>query len=163
VRNRLTQKRLPGKDWEYIVYNKLDQVVATQDAVQSAKTPQQWTVSRYDRLGRVVTTGLYAYGSVANSDNRAAVQNQANGFSTLWETPTGTAANFGYTAVSFPATLTTTLTVNYYDGYTFDGTNPYTFTDRSSMIMGLATGSQTNVLGTSNMLRTVSYYDDDHC
>jgi RHS repeat-associated protein len=159
-RNRLTQKRLPGKDWEYLVYNTLDQVVATQDAVQRAKSPQEWTVARYDGLGRVVVTGIYAYGSPIGTDNRAAVQTQANGFTTLWETPTGTTVNFGYTAASFPASLTTTLSVNYYDDYTFSGSNPYPFAAGTNMTKGLATGSLTGVLGTTNMLLRVNYYDD---
>ena len=33
-RNRLVEKKIPGKEWEYIIYNKLDQPVLTQDAVQ---------------------------------------------------------------------------------------------------------------------------------
>ncbi|WP_223150969.1 DUF6443 domain-containing protein, partial [Flavobacterium ajazii] len=31
-RNRLIEKKLPGKDWEYLVYDKLDRLVLTQDA-----------------------------------------------------------------------------------------------------------------------------------
>ncbi|MCQ6956398.1 hypothetical protein [Mucilaginibacter aquariorum] len=47
-RNRLTQKKLPGKDWMYIIYNKLGQVVATHDAIQRGKPAQKWTITRYD-------------------------------------------------------------------------------------------------------------------
>jgi RHS repeat-associated protein len=158
-RNRLTQKKLPGKGWEYIVYNKLDQVVATQDANQRGKTTPEWTVTRYDALGRVVITGTYNYGTTG-ADVRATVQTQGNGFSTLWETPTGTSANYGYTTASFPGTVNTILSVNYYDNYTFAGSNPYPFSGGSSMTTGQPTGSLTNVLGTPSMLWSVSYYDD---
>ena len=38
---------------------------------------------------------------------------------------------------------------------------PYTGTDATKMARGLLTASRVNVLGTSNMLWTVNYYDDD--
>lgn len=158
-RNRLTQKKLPGKGWEYMVYNKLDQVVATQDANQRGKTTPEWAVIRYDALGRVVITGTYNYGATG-AEVRAEVQTQANAQTTLWETPTGTSANYGYTTASFPTTVNTTLSVNYYDDYSFAGANPYPYPAGSNMTKGLATGSLTNVLGTTSMLWSVSYYDD---
>jgi len=55
-RNRLIQKKIPGKgtQWEYMVYNQLDQLVLSQDAVQ--RVTNQWTVIKYDALGRVIMT-----------------------------------------------------------------------------------------------------------
>ncbi|MES2063386.1 MAG: DUF6443 domain-containing protein [Bacteroidota bacterium] len=159
-RGRQTQKKLPGKGWEFIVYNKLNQVVATQDTVQRGKAPQEWTVTHYDALGRVVIAGIYQFGATANTNYRNTVQTQANGFTTLWETPTGTAANYGYTSASFPATMSTTLSVNYYDNYTFSGNNPYPFAGASALTKGMATGGLVNILGTTSMLTSVIYYDD---
>ncbi|MFD0766129.1 DUF6443 domain-containing protein [Mucilaginibacter lutimaris] len=158
-RGRLTQKKLPGRGWEYMVYNKLDQVVATQDAVQRNKTTPEWTITRYDAMGRVVMSGLYPYGS-SGADTRSVVQTQADGFTALWEAPTGSAAGNGYTAVTFPATVSTTLRVNYYDNYSFAGTNPYPYAGASALTKGLPTGTLVNVLGTGNMLLSVMYYDD---
>jgi len=51
-RRRLVKKKLPVKGWEFMVYNKLDQLVMTQDSVQRGVSPQQWTFSKYDDLGR---------------------------------------------------------------------------------------------------------------
>lgn len=39
-RNRQTEKKLPGKGWEFMVYNKLDQVIFSQDANQRSQTTQ---------------------------------------------------------------------------------------------------------------------------
>ena len=50
------EKRIPGKGWEYIVYNKLDQPVMTQDAIMD--TNDQWLFTKYDALGRVAYTGM---------------------------------------------------------------------------------------------------------
>lgn len=163
-RNRLTQKKLPGKDWEYMVYNKLDQLVATQDANQRSKATQEWTISRYDALGRVVVTGTYNYGA-PGADVRSQVQLQANGFSKLWETPTGTAVDYGYTTQSFPTLVSTIFMVNYYDDYLFPE-NPYNPTVSNTLTKpkGLLTGTRTRVLNPDGtygpMLWGVNYYDD---
>lgn len=158
-RGRMTQKKLPGKGWEFIIYDKLNRVVATQDTIQRSKPTQEWTVMRYDALGRPVMTGIYQYGS-ALTNYRTAVQNLANAFTVFWETPTGTAANYGYTASSFPSAVASTLSVNYYDTYTFAGTNPYPFASASIATKGKPTGGLVNILGTSAMLMSVIYYDD---
>jgi RHS repeat-associated protein len=161
-RKRLTQKKLPGKDWDFFLYNKLDQIVGTQDGVQRGKAPQEWTVTRYDDMGRVVLTGIYIHpSSIGGTSYRSALQNNlVDTQTTLWETPTGTAANYGYTKATFPATITTTLSVNYYDDYSFAGTNPYPFAGASSLTKDKPTGGLVNVLGTTNMLMSVIYYDD---
>src|SRR5699024_5040077 len=71
-RNRLIEKQLPGKGREYIVYNKLDQPIMTQDANQKAKG--EWLFTKYDAFGRVV----YAGKDTSNSSTRDALQNSAN-------------------------------------------------------------------------------------
>ena len=54
-RNRLVEKKIPGKGWEYIVYDKLDRPVLTQDA--NLKAQNKWLFTKYDVFGRVVYTG----------------------------------------------------------------------------------------------------------
>ncbi|MCG8208405.1 type IV secretion protein Rhs, partial [Tenacibaculum finnmarkense genomovar finnmarkense] len=54
-RNRLVKKKIPGKGWEYIVYDKLDRPVLTQDA--NLNEQKKWLFTKYDILGRVAYTG----------------------------------------------------------------------------------------------------------
>jgi len=171
-RNRLTQKKLPGKGWEFMVYNKLDQVVMSQDANQRNKTPQEWTFTKYDALGRPVITGVYPHpGSTADASvsgpglaSLQYLQNYSNTQGTLWETrdPGNTAT--GYSNQATPqGTASAYLSVNYYDDYAIAGF-PAAYTppaNVSAQTKSLPTASKTNVLGTADMLWSVSYYDED--
>lgn len=157
--NRLIQKKLPGKGWEYVVYNKLDQPVLTQDAIQ--RLTNQWTVTKYDALGRVVMTGLWNAGAViAQSTLQANIYAAAQ-----WDTRDKTDVNIGYAISSYPA-ISSYLSISYYDDYSFSNITglPSVFntmpSGASSQTTGLLTGSKVNILGTTNMLWAVSYYDD---
>ncbi|WP_080776606.1 DUF6443 domain-containing protein [Chryseobacterium phocaeense] len=55
-RNRLVEKKLPGKGWESMVYDKQDRLVATQDAELRKKG--QWLYTKYDQFSRVIMTGI---------------------------------------------------------------------------------------------------------
>lgn len=164
MRNRLIQKRLPGKDWEYIVYNKLDQVIATQDAMQRGKAPQQWTFTKYDAMGRPAYQGIYQYpNSTPGTNYRAALQLTADGQSTLWERQQGTGT--GYSGGAWPqANILRYLQINFYDNYSFPS-NPYvpSISGTLSNPTGLPTASMTTVLlpdGTyGTMLWSINYYD----
>jgi len=161
-RNRLTQKKLPGKDWEYIVYNSLDQPVLSQDGNQ--RTNNQWAVTKYDGLGRVIMTGLWNAGSViAQSTLQSSIYAAAQ-----WDTRNYSDNTTGYSITSYPNTLSNILTVNYYDDYTNIPGMPTAYDQHSSyssMTTGLPTASSTAILladGTvsSSRLLNVHYYDD---
>ncbi len=123
-RNRLIEKKLPGKGWEYMVYDKQDRLIFTQDAnLASASNTfgaQGWLFTKYDQFGRVVYTGF-----VASTDGRAAVQNIVDTSTTIIsnnESRSGTALNYNginlyYTNNAFPSVITKLLSVNYYDTY----------------------------------------------
>ena len=157
-RNRLVEKKIPGKGWEYMIYDKLDQVVATQDANQ--RSSNQWVFTKYDVLGRVVLSGIYI-----NGGSRSTVQGVADGITTYWESR---GSNTTYSSVAFPTTVTSLLTVNYYDDYTFNTDPTYNFNtsqvyglSSTQSTKGLLTGSLVNILGGSQFLKTVSYYDNN--
>ena len=55
-RGRVVEKRLPGCGAEYLVYDRGDRVVMSQDGAQ--RVQQKWTTCRYDALGRLRMQGL---------------------------------------------------------------------------------------------------------
>jgi len=51
---QITEKRIPGKGFEYMVYDPAGRLVATQDS--SLRTQNHWILTRYDSLSRVTHT-----------------------------------------------------------------------------------------------------------
>jgi len=155
-RGRPIAKKLPGKGIEYKVYNKIDQMVASQDSNQRAKN--QWIIVKYDALGRMVMSGVFNNGNLPlTRDN---LQTQVDAQSVLWE-HRDNSENYGYThSNTYPATMDTVLTVNYYDDYNIPNLPYDHHLEFSLMTRSLLTASLVNVLGTNNMLWTVDYYDD---
>ncbi|GAA3655903.1 DUF6443 domain-containing protein [Flavivirga jejuensis] len=165
-RNRLVEKKIPGKGWEYIVYNKLNQPILTQDA--NLEEDDKWLFTKYDAFGRVAYTGMYSDGSFRTDlqDLADANSSQYVTKSSSYTTIAGTIIyydNGGYPTVAATDEL---HTINYYDDYTFDiesgvsetsyGIAPITNTK------GLATGSKVRVLDSSPVkwITTVTYYDE---
>ena len=149
---RLIEKKIPGKGWDYMVYNKLDQVVLTQDANQKQK--QQWSFIKYDAFGRVVITGLY-------HDIRVQSQLQSDlvNESVLYERRE---LGADYKNTSFPQSEIDILTINYYDDYRFPDNNfgePKESQASGERIKGLLTGTKIKNLGTGIMALKVNYYD----
>ena len=75
--NRLVEKKLPGKGWEFMVYDKQDRLVLTQDAMLRGTTnnfaKRGWLFTKYDQFGRVVYTGFFA-----NTATRETMQKSLN-------------------------------------------------------------------------------------
>ncbi|WP_158829403.1 DUF6443 domain-containing protein [Mucilaginibacter lacusdianchii] len=168
-RNRLIEKKLPGKGWDYVVYNALDQVVMSQDGIQRHKSPQEWTFTKYDALGRVILTGVWIddlHQNRADDNFRGDLQVIANTTTGQWESRDLGNTQTGYTNTAIPqGAISQYLTMNYYDDYTFPGVTtfgmaaPNSAIAQSANVRGLLTGTKLNVLGTTNMLLTVNYYD----
>ncbi|HJP63611.1 MAG TPA: RHS repeat-associated core domain-containing protein, partial [Mucilaginibacter sp.] len=176
-RNRLTQKKIPGKGWEFVIYNTLDQVVMTQDANQRNQAPQTWAVTKYDALGRVIITALYkSPGSVADTSKNSpdvtllnSLQNYYNATTNpKWENRNNSDPS-GYDNLSDPnyQSPLTYLTINYFDDYLAPN-EPTNYTAPAGATIqrrGLLTATKTAVLNTINnatpdMLWSVHYYDD---
>ncbi|UPT71587.1 MAG: RHS repeat-associated core domain-containing protein [Flavobacterium sp. JAD_PAG50586_2] len=155
-RNRLVKKKLPGKQWEYIVYNSQDKPVATGPAVYPFGDPSEgWLITKYDAFGRVAYTGWHKQDGIFD---RVVFQDAMDAAGSNWmevfsdTTPT-TIDSFelSYSNTVYPTTEITLLTVNYYDGYTYK--NAPTVLPGSvdgqpllTNAKGLATGSWVRVL-----------------
>lgn len=165
--NRLIEKKLPGKDWEYIIYDKADRPILTQDG--NLRTSKKWLFTKYDFLGRPVYTGDYTN---TVQLKRAAVQTLAdsspNKFETKQAVSTINGTTIYYSNLAFPnAADLNIFTINYYDDYNFDldgstaasavsyGITPIT------NAKGLTTGGKIRVLETNPVkwITNVVYYD----
>ncbi len=162
-RNRLVEKKIPGKGWEYIVYNKLDQPVLTQDAVQ--RLLNKWLFTKYDAFGRVAYTGEMTR-NISRTILQGYVTNTASQYVTKQSgSTTIDGTTIYYNNGAYPTGyITDILTINYYDNYTFDKVSgnsetAYGITPITNA-KGLATGSKVRVLTTNEWITTVTYYDD---
>ena len=158
-RRRLVEKKIPGKGWEYMVYNKNDQLILTQDAVQ--RVGKHWSYIRYNAFGDVVSTGIYTNTS---QTTRQQLQTLADASSRHWE-ERGSAAD--YPGNSFPVNgnggTVKQLVVNYYDDYSFSGASGLKVssgTTTTSKLKGLLTGSKVYKMDGSAPLLSVYYYDE---
>ncbi|WP_455678347.1 DUF6443 domain-containing protein [Sphingobacterium faecium] len=156
-KRRLIEKKIPGKGWEYLVYNRNDQLILNQDANQRGQ--QKWSYSKYDPFDRVTSTGIYTNTAV-DQTSREQVQALADAVTAQWETRSGTA----YTNTSFPSTAAQLLelTVNYYDDYSFKTItvlSASTGLDSTWMVKGLLTGSKVRQDDGTVPLLSVNYYD----
>ncbi|MBV7269213.1 hypothetical protein KCG49_08435 [Winogradskyella sp. WHY3] len=173
-RNRLIEKKIPGKGWEHIVYDKLDRPVLTQDA--NMRLNNQWLFTKYDAFGRVVYTGKHRYTPTAGTDNagRLELQDDLNAQTAHHEVRDVTAGimdniYLGYTNQSLPMDNLELLTVNYYDTYANLGLTGQLHKNDGDMVYdraidtnvkSLATASKVRVLDTDDWITSVTYYDD---
>ena len=110
-RGNQIESRLPGCSSVYMVYDKANRLVATQDGNQWKKN--KWTVNRYDAFGRL----LYSFITVntkINIDNAFANN-------TIHESYTGNSLTGGYSLSTnnVSVSIASMLSVNYYDNYNF--------------------------------------------
>jgi len=161
-KNRLVEKKIPGKGWEYIIYDNLDRPVLTQDAVQQSQ--KKWLYTKYDVFSRVICTGIYTHDfEISQSQMQSHFNSENNLPSEMYESKV--ASGSYYSNNNFPNTNIESLTNNYYDNYTFDragtGTTTTSYGETSTTrLKGLTTGSRVKVLGSNDWITTVSYYNE---
>ncbi|MEO1417827.1 MAG: DUF6443 domain-containing protein, partial [Bacteroidota bacterium] len=183
-RGRVIEKKVPGADWVYMVYDLRDRLVLTQDGNQRAQTTPEWSCTIYDALDRPIITGIYA-----SSTTRAGLQTAFNisglglyesKSNTSWTDATGLTVE-GYTNQSYLAATTNALTVHsvtYYDDYDFDHDGvlsghetpfdepqiPNFLSKIDDRTTGMATGIKLRVLNRDvdmpDWLWTVTFYDE---
>lgn len=157
-RGRLIEKKIPGQEWIYYCYDRLDRLVLLQDG--NIRPQNKWFFVKYDRKGRPVQQGLYT-----NSSHTSRWSMQTNVVDPLYALDTDPYyEDNASTNYSFPTASTEALVINYYDGYgpsvshqpqglpgeTIPGTP-----------VGMLTYTSRLILGTSTWLTTYFFYDTD--
>ncbi|WP_394665914.1 DUF6443 domain-containing protein [uncultured Chryseobacterium sp.] len=123
VKNRLVEKKLPGKGWEYMVYDKADRVIMTQDTNMKNGAiswgANLWLFTKYDKFGRVLYTGITTGGDrsavqqTVNSAASTVVINESKSTSPL----AYSSMEVYYSNTAYPTNIVNILSVNYYDTY----------------------------------------------
>ena len=157
-RNRLVEKKVPGRAWEYLVYDKLDRVVAIhQTSSPFGIAENGWIITKYDALGRTAYTGW-----LASTDPRSSLQANFNAATSYFyesrlrpgSTNTIDGIGVGYTNNTIPTTGLKLLTISYYDDYHYPNapTLPSQIEGQnvSTSVVGLLTGNWTRVLTTAS-------------
>lgn len=182
-RQRMVQKRVPGSDWVYMVYDNRDRLVLTQDGNQGQDST--WTFTKYDQLNRPVATGTYKHATgLSPSEMQTYVNGRIGDEDGWYEAYNGDSTLHGYTDQAFPKGVAADdyLTVTYYDSYGFKslpgfagfnydsaqlGTETcaqgsYTFPSTEfDRVKGQVTGQKVKMLDQAGTwLHSVTYYDD---
>ncbi len=115
ARGRMVEKKLPGAEPVYMVYDPRNRLVLTQDGNQRAQG--SWLFTKYDAQNRPVLTGVYADGRTRQRVQADVDQSYADE-RYLYQEEAGSAV-LGYTNQSFPSVGDAVhyLTATYYDGY----------------------------------------------
>jgi RHS repeat-associated protein len=170
ARHRVVEKRVPGSDWVYTVYNSLDQPVLIQDG--NSRQDSAWLFTKYDAQGRSIITGQWTDGQ---GRSRAALQALLDTQSQLWEGSTSQnySSQQGYTNQAFPDINSCQLfSITYYDHYDFNRNGQLepeeSFTPEplipvgqevARQVAGKVTGIRQRIIGTSDWLMTTTFYD----
>jgi len=169
ARQRLIEKKLPGKGWEFMIYNTLDQIAYSQDANQRNQTSQQWIYNKYDGLARPVIKGVWTSNNVSDANysfpsrtGEQTLQSLAQKDTIYWVQRNYGNTQTGYTQTPDVGATSTILWVNYFDDYNVAGSPGYVPSTYSGFTNGLPTISKVAVLDSTPQvfLWSVNYYDD---
>lgn len=170
---RLTIKHSPNAGEIFAVYDNRDRLVLTQDQNQRNLAAKQWSFVTYDKLDRVMATGL-----LQNNSTRQTLQNFVNGLNNDEVALSLYVGNTENVVLHNPvinncATCSNivTNTINYYDSYSYTGaknfnTN-YSFAsvtapnDYVPTFESLNTTKRTQNFSTGSKVRVVKNIADD--
>ncbi|RZM26427.1 MAG: RHS repeat-associated core domain-containing protein [Pedobacter sp.] len=120
---RLAEKKLPGKGWEYFVYDKQDRLIMTQDTNMKNGAinwgADLWLFTKYDKFGRVLYTGITTGGdrNAVQLAVNSGVSNTQNNESKSASPLTYSNMEVYYSNTAYPTNIVSILSVNYYDTY----------------------------------------------
>lgn len=156
ARHLCIEKKLPGAQPVYYVYDKTGRLMFSQDGNQH--TTGEWTFYLYDKFQRLTVQGICKNTNTASAVSVIINCERSN-------TNTGL-ENSGYSS-TFSLTSPEVHLVNYYDDYEFkvlSGFNNSKFTTAFSTanqgyVKGYPAGSITKVPGSNTKLYSVNFYD----
>lgn len=164
ARDRCIQKKLPGMEWVYYVYDKADRVIFTQTGEQRIRN--EWTFSIPDIFGRQVLSGVCKNSLLVGNEIATAVTASLK---------TTIASQYkGYIISGVTLHAPTSLSANYYDNYDFKAQTPELSFESDSLFddrfgtdgdnmkaKGLLTGTLKAVVDNDGSRYTLSaiYYD----
>lgn len=170
-RGRLVVKKSPGAEPVYMVYDKRDRLIFTQDGNQRLlQSPKKWTVSLYDNLDRVTLTGLMEYAS-GRDDLQTWVDNNTteNADNNSITVATNVIAPVDLVIdtrdpVNAPGTYTATGSIIFLPGFSSTGSNDNFVAEINPALQSVTNTStvNNNPLPANNNLYTLSlsFYDD---
>ncbi|MBP2619695.1 DUF6443 domain-containing protein [Chryseobacterium jejuense] len=163
-KNRLVEKKLPGKGVEKMVYDKSDRLILTQDA--NLKAANKWIINKYDKFGRIVYAGLLTGGDRAGRQNQIKDLVITEDRSTTGFTRNGITVY--YTDSAFVGEIPTILSVNYYDTYPQEAPSVATVLNQEVLpqtqssdvsTKSLPTASYTKNIENDSWTKVYTYYD----
>lgn len=166
-KGHIIMKKVPGSGTIFIVYDIRGRLVMTQDSTE--RESHKWMYILYDGLNRDTATGMITDDTYYNNPT----YHWSNGDTSLvWPI----VANYtddlltkkfydNYDWRSWEGNPLSSTRSTSYDGYLSSASNstwpyPQDATVQANQLKGIATGAKTKILGTSNYLYSVIFYDN---
>jgi RHS repeat-associated protein len=172
-RKRLIEKKLPGKDWEYIIYDKLDRTILVQDV--NLRSSNTWLFTKYDSFNRIAYTGKWInpIPNQSRKDLQSIIDLLTNPISVVksltalnYGTYNGSSSIIYYSNEGFPTESSQfeISSITYYDDYSFDThglniENSFSVVPTSN-VKGLKTATKSRILDTNDWTTSIIYYDE---
>jgi RHS repeat-associated protein len=162
-RGRIIVKKVPGAAEVYMVYDARDRLIMTQDGNMRTGTVK-WLVTKYDELNRPIATYLWENSTIAsthrnNAYNGTSYPSLSGNYETLTETFYD---NYDWLSSQSGHGFTNALNTDEHLGNLLPASTTYPAPEalsKSEAVKGMVTGSKVKVLGTSDYLYTISFYD----
>lgn len=126
-----------------MVYNRIDQLVFFQDAMQRSKPSREWNYTKYDGLGRVTEAGIFATALLRDSLQKILNKETATASTALRETRPQNDTAYDNKSNPRGTSGKKILQLNFYDDYTFKSTTLLPATaglENTAVVRGMLTG-----------------------
>ena len=163
AKGRMTMKKVPGAGEVYMIYDKRDRLVLTQDANMRNAGTVKWLYTKYDATNRPVATGLW------NNSSSISYHAERADTSSIYPDLSGQTieelTNTFYDSYAWRSSYSNPLSNtrdNTEDSYLLSTSTSFPFVQASAqanLLNNMVTGTRVKALGTSLYLYTVSFYD----